>query len=131
MTSNEEARSRGGGHGAAFRLRNLTPHRTLTYLGSAEPVVLGSEGVARCAEITAASGWWDEGHVLPRVVVSYGAVTGLPDPEPGVIYVVSQLVVAQLPERDDLAFPFGLVRDDKGDIIGFSALATLALGDMT
>lgn len=111
-----------------LRLRNFTPHKTLTYVGGSEPVVLPAEGLARCRETSWIDGAWDDDGTLPRTRVSYGAVTGLPEPEAGTIYVVSQLVVTHTPERADLAFPFDLVRDDEGSITGFRALATLGEG---
>lgn len=110
------------------RLRNFTPHATLTYLGGPESMTLPAEGMARCRETSRLDGTWDDGGMLPRARVSYGEVIGLPEPEPGTIYVVSQLVVAHTPERTDLAFPFDLVRDGEGTITGFRVLARLREG---
>lgn len=104
------------------RLANYTPHAALTYRpDGGEAVHLPQLGNARCAEEYVPDGEFAGG--LPRTQMRYGDVTGLPDAEPGTIYVVSQLVVGALPERADLAFPAGLVRDDEGTIIGFRFLA--------
>lgn len=111
-------------HEAIEELRNYTPHNPLTYWPEGgEPVVLPQLGSARCRESIRANGSFDAQGDYPRAVISYGEVEDLPGPEPGVVYVVSQLVVRAHPERTDLAFPAGLVRDDEGTIIGFSVLA--------
>lgn len=53
---------------------------------------------------------------------TYGEVTGLPPQQDGVLYVVSALVRAALPDRKDLASPAKLTRDEKGNITGCQAL---------
>jgi len=59
---------------------------------------------------------------VPLVLQRPGRVTGLPEPQPGVWLIVSQMVANAVPERRDLVFPAGLVRDDKGRITGCSKL---------
>ena len=59
---------------------------------------------------------------IPLVKGSYGTVTGLPPQKEGVLYIVSALVRAALPDRSDLASPARMVRDDKGMIVGCEAL---------
>ena len=104
-------------------LANYTPHTALTYRPEGgEVVVLPQLGSARCAEEYLPAGKFHDGD-LPLTLMRYGEVTGLPDPQPGTVFVVSQLVVNALPERTDLAFPAGLVRDGEGTIIGFRYLA--------
>ena len=49
---------------------------------------------------------------------SYGKVSNLPEPKDGVLYIVSAAVRTALPERNDLASPAHLVRDEEGRIIG-------------
>lgn len=63
-----------------MKIRNYTPH-TITLAGDTR-TVLPSEGVARV-----------DG--LPL-----GPVVGLPDPRPGVLYVVSIIVAERLPHRE-------------------------------
>lgn len=107
-----------------MELRNHTPHDPLTYLApDAEPLVLPQLGLARCRESHIEDGSFDEAGRFPRTLVQYSEVSGLPDPEPDVLFVVSQLVVAACPDRTDLAYPAGLVRDDAGTVVGFSLLA--------
>lgn len=104
------------------RLVNYTPHAVLTYRpDGGEPLDLPQRGNARCSEEYLPGGEFPGG--LPVTLMRYGEVTGLPSPEVGTVYLVSQLVVAALPDRTDLAFPAGLVRDDHGAIVGFRYLA--------
>lgn len=104
-------------------LHNYTPHALLTWLPpDGEPIPLPQLGNARCDEVHVQAGFFDDDGRLPRTVIRYTNVTGLPEPEPGVIYVVSHLTVAACPDRDDLAFPAGLRRDDEGTIVGFTLL---------
>jgi len=55
---------------------------------------------------------------VPLLVGSYGKVSNLPEPKDGVLYIVSAAVRTALPERNDLASPAHLVRDEEGRIIG-------------
>lgn len=105
------------------RLVNYTPHAELVFRPvGGEPVVLPQQGNARCAEEFLPDGRF-EGTDLPRTLMRYGQVAGLPEPAVGVVVVVSQLVVSACPDRTDLAFPAGLVRDRAGTIVGFRYLA--------
>lgn len=103
-------------------LKNYTPH-ALKFMHGGQIIDLPSLGTARCQERVTDLGFWDAAEEIPRVRVGYGDVSGLPEPEDGVVYVVSQLVVQALPARSDLAYPHGLHRDATGTITGFSALA--------
>lgn len=103
-------------------LRNYTPHRELTYRPpDGPPVRLQQIGAVRLAETSWADGRFPNG--LPLTRMRYGAADHLPEREDGVVFVVSQLVVMAHPDRDDLAFPAGLTRNEQGDITGFSLLA--------
>lgn len=104
------------------RLMNFTPHKQLTYLpDGGEPVVLLQQGNVRLVEEYSDGGLLPNG--LPVAWLRYGEPSGLPEPRNGLVYVVSQLVVNACPERDDLVFPAGLLRNDAGDIVGFRFLA--------
>lgn len=107
---------------AGLKLLNYTPHRELVYRPEGgEPIVLPQMGNVRLKEIYSPAGELPNG--FPLVLLSYGEPMGLPNPEPGVVYVVSQLVVNACLQRSDLVFPAGLVRDGQGSIIGFTLLA--------
>jgi hypothetical protein len=54
---------------------------------------------------------------VPTVRTSYGEVTGLPDPQVGVVFIVSGMVASAAP-REDVMSPGELVRDAQGRIIG-------------
>lgn len=103
-------------------LKNYTPHH-LRLLYDGHVTYLPSVGTARCQERVTRTGSWDSAGHLPHLRVGYGEVSGLPEPQDGVVYVVSQLVVQALPDRSDLAYPHELHRDSAGTITGFSALA--------
>ena len=53
-----------------------------------------------------------------------GHVEGLPDPVPGLYFIVSRLV-ASATKRDDLLVPGALLRDDQGKVIGCKGLSRL------
>ena len=54
---------------------------------------------------------------IPTYIVETGEVTGLPDPEAGVVYIVSGYVSGKVQRRDVVA-PGELVRDNDGRPIG-------------
>lgn len=62
---------------------------------------------------------------LPLVLLALGEVTDLPDPEDGVILIVSRVVAQALPSRRDLWFPHDMVRDEQGRITGARALGRI------
>ena len=53
-----------------------------------------------------------------------GHVEGLPDPVPGLYFIVSRLV-ASATDRDDLLVPGSLIRDDQGKVIGCKGLSRI------
>ena len=97
------------------RFRNLTPHEV--NIGELDIPTSGTVArvVVEHREIGNHAG-------VPLLVGTYGEVSNLPDPEEGVIYVVSAAVRTALPERKDLGSPAHLVRDEEGRIIGCLAL---------
>ena len=54
------------------------------------------------------------GYPFPVVHREWGAVTGLPAPQPGVAFVVSAAVVSACPGRKDIYSPGRLIRDEHG-----------------
>lgn len=98
------------------RFLNLTPHPITIVNG---PTVPPSGQLARCSSASVPAG--EHGGVaLSRV--TFGAVEGLPDPEPGVLYIVSALVRSAVPNRSDVASPGDLIRDEKGTVVGCKGL---------
>jgi len=112
---------------------NLTPH-AISIADAAGSILLtvpASGTIARRAVTTAPAGTvgvrvpareGDEDEILdfPVLATQYGAVTGLPDPQPGVTYLVSALVLAGVQGRPDVVAPdtgAGAVRDAAGRIL--------------
>lgn len=93
------------------RFVNLTPH-AVTLPGMSVPA---SGVVARCQEATLPVGRVGGVELVQR---SYGAVDGLPDEQPGTIYIVSALVRLALTGRRDLASPGDLIRGEDGRVVG-------------
>lgn len=60
---------------------------------------------------------------IPDEITSYGEVVGLPEKQDDTILVVSAMVAARVPDRDDIRIPGRQVRDDKGRIIGCKSLS--------
>ena len=107
-------------------LINLTPH-PLTLIGPDGAVLLNQapDGpMARCTEDRQDVGTVPLpcGAAVPLRTVGFGAVTALPAPRAGVLYVVSR-ATAEAAGRDDVVYPDEQVRDDSGRIIGCRALA--------
>lgn len=107
-----------------MRVLNLTSHEVRLYEGDQIAMTWPTSGVvARIRESVAplpalitADG------PVPRVWAAYDdQVDGLPDPEPGVRFIVSRVLAAAIP-RADLSFPWGEVRDGDGQIVGCRAL---------
>ena len=70
-----------------MNILNYTPHDIHMIKGD-ETITIPSSGLARCQEIKNKVG---EVNGFPVYAVSFGEVTGLPEPQPDTIIVVSQL----------------------------------------
>jgi hypothetical protein len=109
-----------------MRLMNLTPHAITLISPSGEQVTVPPSGVvARVAERMEPLGEvMVEGIVVPIVKRSFGELENLPDPEPGVLYVVSALVAeaAWRAGRSDVVGLADFVRDEQGKVVGARAL---------
>lgn len=99
---------------------NCTQH-DIIIVGEKGTVTIPPSGIVpRLEEITVDVGIIDGIKFIRR---QYGNCLNLPDKESGVIYIVSALVLDAAPtDRDDLAAPGDLLRDEKGRIIGCSSL---------
>lgn len=107
-----------------MEIRNLTPH-AIHVLGEDNQVVptLPASGVvARAATSRSCVGTVDVDGVAVNAT-SFGDVTGLPDPQPGVAFVVSAITAQAVRDRDDVFIVDDSVRDADGRIIGCRALA--------
>lgn len=101
-------------------LLNLTPHTLNLVLPDGSIKAVAPSGtVARCASSSAPAGEF-EGVPLNRT--TFGQVEGLPEPQDGVLLVVSALVRQAVPHRADVASPGDLVRDADGNVVGCKGL---------
>ena len=106
-----------------MKIVNLTPHAVTLHGAEGKAMTLAPSGqLARLAvarepmfPITV------DGVTLSVSRPTFGAVTGLPDAQPGVLLLVSALV-AEAVRRVDVVSPGELVRDSAGVIVGASGL---------
>lgn len=102
-------------------LINLTPHRLDIVDADGNVVSVPPSGqVARVAQTREQRGTIDG---LAVTYSTFGQVEGLPEPQDGVIYVVSGLVLAAVPDRADVFAPGEAVRDSEGRVIGARGLS--------
>lgn len=110
---------------------NLTPHALNVRALDGSTLVLppSSDGAARVVydrlppEQTNIAGH----EVQIAVAGSPREIIGLPDPEPGVVYVVAKAVADAAPAgRGDLVSPGRLLRDEDGTVIGCDGLTRRA-----
>lgn len=104
---------------------NLTPHAVNVRSVYGTVITVPASGtVARCDEVrTPGADVESENVYIPVSAAEYGEVTGLPDPQDGVGYIVSSLVLAAVTTtRRDVFAPGPAIRDDKGQIIGCNGL---------
>lgn len=101
---------------------NLTPH-AITFLDGNNSVLATIEpsGVVARASQTRERVSEVNGIVVNQC--SYGAVTGLPDPQPETIYLVSALTAQACRDRNDVFITDDAVRNESGQIIGCRAIA--------
>jgi hypothetical protein len=116
---------------------NLTPHPLVL-----DGITIQSSGIARCEtkeqvvgqvtyrrESTSGKGVFDCGPFeksLPIVRQTFGKVVGLPEPTTDTIFIVSAITAQAVPDRTDVFVPARPIRDEKGNIIGAAAIATLS-----
>jgi len=110
-----------------IELINLTPHQVTVFLPDGTKVEIPPSGtVARVETIKEKTG---EINGIPVYNTKFGAVEGLPDPEPYKAYIVAGLVQQATPWRKDLlspdTSPDGVVRDAEGRIVGVRGLTRL------
>jgi len=105
-------------------MRNYTPH-TINLLDedNKELFSIPPEGeVPRVEEKSEKIGSVGFAEVAPLYKVELGQVKNLPEPEEGVVLIVSKMV-ARASNRNDLIVPINLVRNEQGRIIGCRGFA--------
>lgn len=111
------------------KLVNKTPHvlNLVTEDGariSLEPV-LPTPRVSSSSVKTATYMISDENgieHTIVREAPVFGEVVDLPEPQEGVLYIVSMLVAARASNRTDLVSPGRQLRNEAGQVIGCAGL---------
>lgn len=106
---------------------NLMPHEVVILPADGGEIRIPSTGLARCkAGRVVVDRVSVDGVSIPVTEVVIGEVENLPEPQEGVVFIVS-LLVAQKAARDgrtaDILVPDESVRDEAGRIIGCRALA--------
>ncbi len=97
---------------------NLTPHALSVHTPSGVVTLPRTDTIARVATVSVPAAPVGG---IPTVTTTFGEVTNLPAPQPGVILVVSGMVASASP-REDVMSPGDLVRDDGGKPIGCRGL---------
>lgn len=95
---------------------NLTPHQINIFNDEGVQInAFSSNGTARCATSTESDGVIGG---IPFTKTQMGDVVGLPAKQDGVLIIVSRIICAACPDRNDLVIVDQTVRNDKGQIIG-------------
>lgn len=103
-----------------MKIVNLTPHDLDIYTLTGDVVHVPRTGkTARVFEVREPAGTIDG---IGIETVYPGKVVGIPDPEDGVVYVVSS-IVSSASGRPDVFAPGQLIRDEEGRPIGCRGLA--------
>jgi hypothetical protein len=95
------------------KIINLTPHNVNEVVSGQAFAPSGQ--VVRVSSAFIPSGTLDG---IPLFVAEFGKVEGLPEPQGGVRYIVSGMVLSACPGRKDLLGPGELVRDKSGKPVG-------------
>lgn len=108
-----------------INLINLTPHTVIITTDEHRSITIHPSGtVARVGMVPTDAGFMRTAHGTLQVKrVAYGVVEGLPDPLDGVTYIVSAMVAQAVPHRYDVVYPYDLIRDDQGRVVGSRSLA--------
>jgi hypothetical protein len=111
------------------KLVNLTPHPLVIFTDRGQITVPPSGVVVRVREVTEDAGELvlDDGTKVPlRRKFLSSEIDGLPEPQEGVVYVVSYLAaqVAWSQGRTDVMATGDPVRDAQGHIVGVKSLYT-------
>lgn len=101
---------------------NLTQHDLTIVLENGNGLVLPASG--EVTRVTFSTQQVDEVDGIPIYKTIYEPeVVGLPEPQDGIIFVVSSLA-AQTVKRPDVLAPTKLIRDDDGQVIAAGGFAT-------
>lgn len=105
-----------------MELVNLTPHTINLIAENKIETIVPSGTIAR---VLCSSETLYGLNGFPVRTNKYGEVTGLPEPTPGKVFIVSALVAQAVKGREDILVPDGTVRDENGVIIGCTGFAVI------
>lgn len=105
-----------------MKIINLTPH-AINFLREDNSVLATIEPSGTIARAAQTRERVSEVNGIVVNQCSYGAVTGLPDPQPETIYLVSALTAQACRNRSDVFIVDDAVRNESGQIIGCRAIA--------
>ena len=105
-----------------MKIINCTPH-AITFLREDNSVLATVEPSGTIARASQTRDRVSEVNGIPVNQCSYGSVTGLPDPQPETIYLVSALTAQACRNRSDVFIVDDAVRNESGQIIGCRAIA--------
>jgi hypothetical protein len=104
-----------------MKIKNCTPHPVTIRVGEKEVTIPPCGIIPRVGTVETPA---EEVAGIPCVTQKLGEVQGLPDPEPGVFYLVSAMVF-QASNRPDLVCPDTgktCIRDKEGRIVAVTRL---------
>ena len=107
-----------------MKLYNYTPHPVTILHDDGEVEIIPTTGLARCStrEVEVSPIETPSGRKFPTKMKYFGEVTGLPDPQNDIGYIVSMAVANASPQRHDLYVPGDTLRKTDGTIIGCRSL---------
>lgn len=102
---------------------NLTPHSITLYLDNGDTLTIPASGTVARANERIGEEYYIDGLPVPCVTApSFGEVYNLPDPQPGVVYLVSMIVRDIVRWREDVFSPSfsgnDCIRDEQGKVLG-------------
>ena len=100
---------------------NLTPH-PIIFLDDEKNIIKMVEPSGQLARVKVTKKDIREIDGIPVKQSSFSNIEGLPEPQEGIIYLVSSLVASRCSERKDVFIPDDSVRDNEGVIIGCRSL---------
>lgn len=108
-----------------MKIINLTPHTIVIQSPNGTRLVYESVGVARVSSTPGALGTPDGFPCPVAAPTVFGAVEGIPDPQPGVVYIAS-MICAEKARRPDVLSPGtgpqdGAIRDG-GQVVAVTRL---------
>ena len=103
-----------------MKIRNLTPHPITLYRRDGSIVKITQDGLV--ARIEEDENYGPDIELATVMLRQFGAPVDLPEPEEGVILIVSGFVLQAVPDRADVFGPGRLIRDEGGNLLGCDGL---------